>query len=127
MGARILHFGLDESNRVPVLRSAGYVVEACPSLPNLDSALHHDGEPAAVVMSDSHASESHAVLNMVHSSSFAPVILFERTTYCPDERDFDLVIPNLTPVKEWLAKIAATIERPRAFHPSEREIRQQSE
>lgn len=116
MAARILHFGQDECNRVIVLRSAGYSVEACPSLPNLDAALRKDAEPDAVVFSERHAPARHNGLTLVRSGSSAPVILFEHTLYYPDEPEYDLVIPNLTPVQEWLDRIAAIIaQKPRSM------------
>lgn len=126
MAARILHFGNDECNRLMVLRHAGYSVEICPSLLNLDTALHNDGGPAAVLMSDMQSFPRHEVVTHVHSQSSAPIILFQHNDYTPGEAEFDLVIPNLTPTREWLEKIAATIERTRAIRDNLSKISAQS-
>lgn len=127
MGTRILHFGQDGCNRLMVLRSAGYAVELCSSLSDLDSALHIDTDPAAIVMSDMHGSTPREAVTFVHSQSSAALILFRHPDYSTDECDFDLVIPNLTPVREWLSKMAATIEKSRALPASARDLRRRSE
>jgi hypothetical protein len=126
MADRILHFGDDECNRIIVLRSAGYSVEACPSLPNLDAALRNGGEPDAFVFAEERTPARYNGLTLVRSSSSAPVILFEHTLYCPDEPEYDLVISNLTPVQQWLDRIAALIEQSRAIFTSSPLTREQS-
>lgn len=126
MADRILHFGSDDCNRVIVLRRAGYSVDACLTLPHLHSAFNGDGEFAAVVMSEAHELVRRDALTLVRSRSSAPVILFEHTNYCPDEAAFDLVIRNLTPVREWLDSIAATIEFSRALCAQSKVIRERS-
>jgi hypothetical protein len=127
MAARIVHFGSDSCNRLIVLQNAGYVLEDCLYLPNLSSALQVGDDPAAVVMSEAReVARRRDAITLVRSRSLAPLILFQSHTYTDDEPEFDLVIPVLTPPKEWLEKIAATIERSRSLLSDSRSIRQQS-
>ena len=109
-----------------VLRSAGYSVEVCPSLLNLHSVLQSAEKPDAVIMSDLQPIGRHDAITLVRTQSSASLILFQHADYTPDESDFDLVIPNLTPVKEWLEQIAALIESSRAPHASAQSTRKQS-
>lgn len=126
MATQVLHIGNDHCHRIMVLRRAGYSVEACPFLGNLDTALHNDDKLAAVAMSEADASARQQALTLIRSISTAPVILFKHAIYYPDEADFDLVIPNLTPPKDWLNSVAAIIARSRALRAQSKIVRERS-
>ena len=83
--------------RILVLRSAGYSVKLCPSLPFLDSALQSPEKPDAITVSGTHAPACHDAIVVVHAQCSAPIILFQQALYLSDEAEFDLVIPSFTP------------------------------
>jgi hypothetical protein len=127
MAARILHFGTDECNRIILLRNAGYAIDTCPSLVTLDSALQDRLEPDAVVIPGVVPTPArHDAVTLVHSRSSAPLVLFESGKCCPDEFEFDLVIPTFTPPEEWLQTISQIVEASRALHAQSISIRERS-
>jgi hypothetical protein len=127
MADRILYFGRDDCNRIIVLRRAGYDIHTCPSLVTLDTALQDRPEPDAVVIPGVvPMPERHNAVTLVNSLSSAPLVLFESGYDGPDESEFDLVIPNLTPPEEWLESISQTIERSRVLHAQSISIRELS-
>jgi hypothetical protein len=127
MAARILHFGTDDCKRINVLRGAGYDIDTCSSLTTLDTALQDRPEPDAVVIPGVVPTPArHRAVTLVHSRSSAPLVLFESGICCPDEFEFDLVIPTFTPAEEWLETISQIIEASRALHAQSISIRERS-
>ena len=53
MDAHVLHIGADDCHRVAVLRSVGYQVDECLSLPQLASALERRKGVDAVFLTES--------------------------------------------------------------------------
>jgi hypothetical protein len=115
MAAMVVHFGTDSCSRVLVLEHAGYDVDHCPSLVTLRSTLKVGPQPDAVVMTEDPRASRREAISLVRSHSVAPLVLFQTVGPTVDESEFDLVIPVLTPPREWLEKIAATIERSHAL------------
>jgi hypothetical protein len=115
MAARIVHFGADSCSRLLVLEHAGYDVDHCPTVLMLDSALKTGREADAVLMTEDPRASRREAISLVRSYSAAPLVLFQTVGPTFDEPEFDLVIPVLTPPREWLEKIAATIESSRAL------------
>lgn len=115
MAARVIHFGADSCNRLLVLEHAGYLVDNCPSIIKLGSALALAREAEAVLVTEDPRASRREAIKLVRSHSAAPLILFQTVGSTFDEPDFDLVIPVLTPPREWLEKIAVTIEHSRAL------------
>jgi hypothetical protein len=126
MAARIIHFGTDSCSRLLVLEHAGYDVDDCPSLIKLDSALAARRSAAAVLMTEDPRVPRREAITLVRSRSSAPLILFQTVAPSVDELEFDLVIPVLTPPREWLEKIAAIIERSRSIIADSKSVREQS-
>lgn len=126
MAARIIHFGADSCSRLLVLEHAGYDVDDCPSVIKLGSALSAGRNADAVLMTEDPRASRHEAISLVRSHSSAPLVLFQTAGPTFDEPEFDLVIPVLTPPREWLEKIAATIERSRALVAESRFAREQS-
>ena len=109
MGSRILHFGVDECLRLPVLVQAGYQVDACAlSIPKLTLALEHGAAIAAIVFSEDRGGRDEAIA-LARGYSSVPLVLFENWDAAYDPVQFDLVIPVATPPVEWLDRIAAAI------------------
>ena len=111
MGTKIIHFGIDDCRRLPVLEHAGYEVEDCNVFSQLMAALQRRELTAIVFADDRRAVPEVAHLARIHSS--APMVLFQSPSGQYDAFQFDLVIPTLTPPAEWLNSIAETIERSR--------------
>lgn len=114
MSARIVHFGEDDCKRLLILRAAGFAVEDCKSLSALRSALHKEGEIAAVVISEGSLRPSPEAIALIHARSQAPLVLFESMANSYDESQFDLIIPVLTHPREWLHRLNEKIIQGRA-------------
>lgn len=124
MAARIVHMGGDGCSRLAVLQSAGYMVQDCASLPEFVTALNCP--PDAVVLTELDGDPNEAVLAVARECSPVPVILFQSPDcHCP-VWEFDLVIPNLTPPRSWLDKIAALIECSKALRVERPTLREES-
>ena len=128
MAASVLHFGADPSNRVLVLRSAGYLVEDCPSIPEFRSVLKSEIDPEALFFSNSHPLARTEAANLARSlHSRMPLILFENVDDDDNQSDFDLVIRPCTPPVVWLQGVAETIERTRRLGACAATLRGQSQ
>jgi hypothetical protein len=126
MAARVIHFGADSCSRLLVLEHAGYDVDDCPSIIKLCSALAARSNADAVLMTEDPRASRREAISLVRSYSPAPLILFQTVGPTFDEPEFDLVIPVLTPPREWLEKIAATIEHSRSIIADSKLVREQS-
>lgn len=98
----IIHFGEDQFLRLPVLRKAGYLVQKCLSIPEFKEYLSSNRTPCAIVMAEANASSMERAISLARSRTSAPVILFPGTRRTNLEARFDLIIPALTPPREWL-------------------------
>lgn len=127
MAATVVHFGTNDCNRVLVLRSAGYLVDDCPSINEFRSVLERDTRPDALLFSEKRPAERVDAVVLARSRfSQTPLILFEDLNGSEDEQNFDLVIHPLTAPAVWLQEVAATIERTRALQADSIVIREQS-
>jgi hypothetical protein len=119
MAVRILHFGQEFCHRLPVLKSAGYRVDECVSISQLQFRFQSGFQPDAVSMAEYGGSAPVDAVPAIRSFCSAPLILFRETNLVPnpngegdyDGYRFDLVIPALTQPSEWLDEIAAVIHR----------------
>lgn len=114
MAASVLYFGPDEWNRVQVFESAGYAVQQCLKISDLESELKKS-LPAVVVMNSfAHVSFKPA-LELVHAqAASARIIAFPSPGESGFEKSVDLVVPPLTPPEVWLEDLAALLQRTRA-------------
>jgi hypothetical protein len=126
MAASVVHFGTDECNRILVLRSVGYSVDACPTLTEFRCFLQREGEADAVLVPSRPAIEVHQVVTLTRKYSHARLVLFEGIYSGADVREFDLVIPLQMGPEEWLRRIAAVIEQSRALNAKSTAIRDRS-
>lgn len=126
MGLGIVHFGMDDCNRLMVLQNAGYAVDSCSSLEHLRFIFNRTPLPAAIVMAEHRADAHHDAIAFVRSHPPVPLVLFQSAIWSDDESQFDLVIPPLTPPDEWLEKIAALIKRTQAMLATSQQVREQS-
>jgi hypothetical protein len=108
MATHIIHFGVDLSTRVPVLESAGFQVDICSSIDSLIDILGREQVDAVVVPQDPE-SNLYSVASITQSRPNTPVIVFAEAPSQLCGANFDLVIPVLTPPREWLAHIASLI------------------
>src|SRR5215469_5795931 len=102
MIARVIHFGPDDCHRLMVLRSAGYVVEICQSLVQLENRLQLGAAPDAVILSDSDRTCPQEAMAVARSFTSNPVILFRDTNMAYEDSGFDLIVPCLTAPEVWL-------------------------
>ena len=108
MTANIIHFGVDPATRVPVLESAGFQVDICSSIDSLIDTLGRERVDAVVVPQDQELNLD-SVASITQSRPNTPVIVFAEAPSQLCDAKFDLVIPVLTPPREWLAHIASLI------------------
>jgi CxxC-x17-CxxC domain-containing protein len=134
MAARVLHFGQELCAALPVLRSAGYSVEFCRSVPQLRANLETGDQPDAVSMTDEIVCGHEDAVSAARSRSFAPLILFRQTDrdwfpdieYDPTEAEFDLIVPRAAPASQWLSDIADVIAQCREVLALSRQLRRKS-
>lgn len=106
MTATIAHFGEDRFVRLPVLRKAGYLVQKCLSVPEFAEFLTANPNPSAIVMAEANASSIERAISLARArTTAAPLILFPGTRRTSVESQFDLIIPALTPPREWLVAL----------------------
>ncbi len=115
MVARVIHFGPDDCHRLMVLRSAGYAVEECQSMPQLQRALESRTALDAVLLSEGDGISPQEAIAAVRTRSSNPVILFCSTTMAYENSGFDLIVPCLTAPNVWLNDVDALIEKRRAL------------
>lgn len=114
MAASVLYFGPDEWNRVQVFESAGYAVQQCLKISDLESELKKS-LPAVVVMNSSaHASFRPALKLVRAQAASARIIAFPSPGETGFEKSVDLVVPPLTSPDDWLKELAALLEQSRA-------------
>jgi len=111
MGVRIVHYGVDDCHRVPVLKFAGYSIADCQSIAQLHAALQSTLMAGAVVMSEIDDLAPRRAVSIVRTISTAPLVLFPGRASSILEPEFDLVIPALTPPEQWLGEMAELIDR----------------
>jgi len=111
--ARIIHFGEDSCHRRMVLEGAGYSVEKCDSITEIESRLRSQKPPDAVVITDEDGNASRDAVSLANAALSPPVIVFANGYKTYPESAFDLVIPLFTSPANWLARIGETIERSR--------------
>lgn len=109
MVSRVVHYGVDECHRIAVLRSKGYAVEICNSLPQLHNALAEERRTDAVLITEGETDPLETAITLARSRSSAPLILFRRTNCDVDDQIFDLVIETLTRPQQWLRDIESLI------------------
>ncbi len=118
MAVRVIHFGPDDCHRLIVLQSAGYAVDACNSLGQLQASLTAGGKADAVVMSDADGIAPEEVVSLAKSHSSAPVVLFRGTNRVYEDSRFDLVVHTLTPPEVWLSEVNELIAKGRVLRAS---------
>ena len=122
MSAFLIHVGVDDCYRVPVLKGAGFFVEECRSVRGLGSTLIDFPEPDAIAIAESDEIEAGRAMALVRSSSTAPLILFQGRNRCLDASGFNLVIPPLTEPHAWLSDLVSLIEDSRQIRSRSRSI-----
>lgn len=127
MADSIIHFGSDTCNRVLLLENVGYTVYLCGSILELQAKLKVPPEPAAILINGLDRAAVPA-LTVIRAVSIPPPLVFfeELTSLNSEYSNVDLIIPPLTPPKDWLKQVAALIERNRATQQSSVALREQS-
>jgi hypothetical protein len=126
MSASLIHFGVDDCYRVPVLKEAGFFVEECRSVRRLHSALLGSPEPDAVAIAESDEIEVTEAVFLVRSNCAAPLILFQGRNRCFETSGFNLVIPPLTEPHAWLNDLVSLIEHSQMIRSRSQSIHAQS-
>jgi CRP/FNR family transcriptional regulator len=113
MTARIVHFGIDDFDRLRTLRDAGYSVDSSNSLTELQPLLNSSEHIDAVAITEPSGGVPGDVMSFVRSNSDVPLILFRGWNSSAVESEFNLVVPVLAPPDMWLREIAALTEHVR--------------
>src|SRR5947207_11384797 len=115
MAARVIHFGVDDCYRLSVLRRAGYDIDDCDNLNQLQAALESRADADAVMVNDSTGAVPEFAISLARSRSSAPIILFPNSSRTYGSEEVDLIVPCFTPPEEWLLKLANLIVRSRTL------------
>lgn len=111
--ARLIHFGEDECYRTPIMRGAGYNVEQCESIPDLQQALKSPETTDLICISESYHRPREDALAISRALSKAPVVLFRSTMHRYIADRFDLEIDTLAEPEVWLLQLDGLIEESR--------------
>jgi hypothetical protein len=118
MAVRIIHAGVDEHFRVPVLERAGYSVSICTSVNSFCCSLTERPFADAVLISRTVSEEVLKVASSACGTSTIALIRFaEPDAHVSNVRSdyfnhfkFNLTIPYSAPNPEWIDRIEGTIE-----------------
>lgn len=120
MAATILHMGEDLCRRIPVMEAAGFVVfRSEVKITAIHIAFGGEEDYSAVVFQNDVAAVAEDAVHETRSLCEAPFVLFQNPAVACDDREFDLVVPALTPPNVWLQKMREVIQ-------VSREIRERS-
>ena len=124
MTGRIIHVGLDEQFRVPVLENAGYLVDICLSVDSFQASLVASPGADAIAITDNapKALLKAASLVLATHVSTVPLIYFKGSSADLDDSDFDLAIPPLTPPVDWVAEVEKLIAERRALRANSKAL-----
>jgi hypothetical protein len=127
MAARVIHFGCDECYRIPVLKSAGYVVYEPQTLDELSIDLLQNGPVDAVIISEDDRKITERAMVVAREHSTAPLVLFRRSSADLNEILCDRVFsPGVRP-EEWLPVTAELIAQCRQAREHSAGLREQSQ
>jgi hypothetical protein len=126
MAARVVCFGADDCNRSLVLRNVGYQVDRCPSLIEFRTLIRERADADAVLVTERPTADRRQVVTLTREHSRARLVLFDNSYDDTDEGAYDLIVPPLTPPREWLREIADLIERSQNSFAASTAIREQS-
>jgi hypothetical protein len=122
----ILHVGNDTCQRIPVMRTASFVVlQSEDSVPAILKAFLAGDSFSAITFDADISAPSSSIAWAVRRLPAAPLVLFENPSVSYDRSYFDLVIPTLTPPKLWLKKLHDVIEASREQCERSRRLRQE--
>lgn len=119
--ARVIHFGDDECYRTPIMRAAGYEVELCTCIPELQAALKSGEAADLICISESYNQPREDALAISRAMSGAPVVLFRSTMHRYISDRFDLEIDTLATPEVWLVHIGKLILKSQAMQGRSRE------
>jgi CRP/FNR family cyclic AMP-dependent transcriptional regulator len=114
MTARIIHFGIDDFDRLRILREAGYSVDSSSSLAEFHSFFTSSAPVDAVAITESRGALPANLMSFNQVISSVPLILFQGWTSNGNESGFNLVVPVLTPPNKWLKEIETLVDQSRA-------------
>ncbi len=127
MSTSIIHVGVDDCQRIPVLKSAGFQVNPCDSFDQLHSALAGIPPADAVAIAECRSALIEKAVALTRATSSIPLILFQGTSpHTLNDSDFDLVVPVLTSPQIWIARMQAMIEESRTLRARSEAIREAS-
>jgi hypothetical protein len=95
--ARVLHAGDRSFHRASVLRSSGYAMDECDTLPELATWFLTEKTTDVVCISEAPHRAAEGIIALVSRYSVAPVVLFRATDHTYLQRVWDLEFPALTP------------------------------
>ena len=125
--AMILHVGQDVCQRIPVLERAGFaVMQAEPSMISIRAKFAQEESYSAIAFQADRIPVPEGLVREIVAISSAPLVLFANPNADCDEREFDLIIPALTPPAEWLARLQEVIAASRKLHEYSQRLREVS-
>lgn len=120
----LVHFGLDQCFRIPVLEKAGFRIADCDSLDALSLQLMQ--QPKALLLEDEPLAEIDCAISLSRSYADVPVVYFRCSPDIPAIRSKDLVIPSFTAPDDWLREIRELVARSQAVMAESQRLRAES-
>ncbi len=126
MGCSMVHFGNDESFRLPILSNAGFSVLVCgTSVTALHDAVF-GMDIDADLFSEGGAPFDAYVPSLARKLNPAPLIVFQGAHERCNPSEFDLVIPSFSHSRDWLASISDLLKHSSSIQEHSKALRIQS-
>jgi hypothetical protein len=125
-GAHVVHVGEDHFHRTTVLRSAGYVVEQCETLPKMLEWFRSGQRTDVVCISEAPDEPAEGAIAAARVISDCPVVLFRASAHRYVQQQWDLEVSPLTDPTVWLGDLAGLLALTRANIEASRQCREQS-
>lgn len=125
--AHVLHVGSDLLHRTLVLRTAGYAVDECGTLPEMAAWFLEGHRTDVVCISEEPHRPAEGAIVLARTYSIAPVVLFRSADHTYLQKSWDLDFPPLTRPEVWLNDLAQLLAATRANIAKSAELRASSQ
>jgi hypothetical protein len=105
VAAKVLFFGQDTRQCIPVLKRAGYSVDVYASVVEMRPSVFDDPDAAAVAISATWEPFLRDPISIARHHTTIPFILFEGAGEGPAQSIFDLVVPARRAPSQWLGEL----------------------
>lgn len=118
----LIHYGIDQNFRIPLLTRSGFDVTEGDSLPSFTQLLKLSAFDAILLAK----APTPTLIRTSRRLSCAPLIYFAADQSHPDDARFDLVIEPLTPPDEWIESVRGLLYESRRIVAKSAQLREET-